>query len=176
MYFAVSKAHGISPLFTGDKNTNPQFLVILTQIGLRFNGRQTIHWLLFHDTRRTCNLKLSQARNYCSFCDRRRIYGSDASRETIAIIQFFQDLSIPSTAILILTDSETALDIADGIAINHCKNQHIDIKYHAICHYIQQKKVVVNHTPSSESIADLFTKALEPQKDQRLGDYKAKVS
>jgi hypothetical protein len=68
-------------------------------------------------------------------------------------------------------DSETALDIADGTAINHRKNQHIDIKYHAICHYIQQKKVVVNHTPSSESIADLFTKALGPQKHQRLVDY-----
>jgi transposase InsO family protein len=96
---------------------------------------------------------------------------SDASREAIARIQFFQELSIPSTPILILADSETALDIANGTAVNHRKAKHIDIKYHAIRHYIQEEKVVVNHIPSSENIADLFTKALGPQKHQRLVDY-----
>ena len=96
---------------------------------------------------------------------------SDASREAIARIQFFQELSIPSTPILILADSETALDIANGRAINHRKAKHIDIKYHAIRHYIQEEKVMVNHIPSSENIADLFTKALGPQKHQHLVDY-----
>ena len=46
---------------------------------------------------------------------------SDASREAIARIQFFQELGIPSTPMLILADSNTALDIANGDAINHRK-------------------------------------------------------
>jgi len=96
---------------------------------------------------------------------------SDASREAIARIQFFQELSIPSAPILILADSNTALDIANGEAINHRKAKHIDIKYHAIRHYIQEEKVVVNHIPSSENLADLFTKALGPQKHQQLVEY-----
>ena len=86
-------------------------------------------------------------------------------------IQFSQELSIPSAPILILADSNTALDIAKGEAINHRKAKHINIKYHAIRHYIQEEKIVINHIPSSENIADLFTKALGPQKHQQLVDY-----
>src|SRR5204863_6329254 len=96
---------------------------------------------------------------------------SDASREAIARIQFFQELGVPSTPILILADSNTALDIVNRDAINHRKAKHIDIKYHAIRHYIQEEKVTVNHIPSSENIADLFIKALGPQKHQRLVNY-----
>jgi hypothetical protein len=96
---------------------------------------------------------------------------SDTSREAIARTQFFQELGIPSAPILILADSNTALDIANGDAINHRKAKHIDIKYHAIRHYIQEEKVTVAHIPSSENIADLFTKALGPQRHQQLVDY-----
>ena len=56
----------------------------------------------------------------------------DASREAIARIQFFQELGIPSQPILILADSQTAIDIVDGMAINYTKAKHIDIKYHAL--------------------------------------------
>ncbi len=76
-----------------------------------------------------------------------------------------------SVRILILADSQTALEIADGTAVNHRKAKHIDIKYHAIRHYIQEERVMVNHIPSSENITDLFTKALGPQKHQRLVEY-----
>ena len=96
---------------------------------------------------------------------------SDASREAIARIHFFQELNIPSKSILIIADSETTLDIASGTTVNHRKVKHIDIKYHAIHHYIQEEKVIVNHIPSSENIVDLFTKALGPQKHQRLVNY-----
>src|SRR6266496_1040020 len=50
---------------------------------------------------------------------------SDASRETIARIQFFQELSIPSEPLLILVDSQTVLEIVDGMVVNHCKAKHI---------------------------------------------------
>jgi hypothetical protein len=96
---------------------------------------------------------------------------SDTSREATARIQFFQELAIPSTPILILADSNTALDIANDDAVNHRKAKHIDIKYHTIRHYIQEDKVVVNHIPGTENIADLFTKPLGPQKHQQFVDY-----
>ena len=64
-----------------------------------------------------------------------------------------------------------ALDIADDTTINHRKVKYIDIKYHAIRHYVQEERVMVNHIPSSENIADLFTKALGPQKHRWLVEY-----
>ena len=95
---------------------------------------------------------------------------SDASREAIARIQFFQELNIPSAPVLILADSQTAIDVADGSAINHTKTKHIDIRYHALRHYIQDDKVLVSHIPRADNIADLFTKALPRQKHERLVD------
>ena len=96
---------------------------------------------------------------------------SDTLREIIVKIQFFQELNIPSAAILILVDSEIVIDIANDTIINHRKVKYIDIKYHIIRHYIQEDKVMINHIPSFENIIDLFTKALGPQKHQRLVDY-----
>jgi hypothetical protein len=95
---------------------------------------------------------------------------SDAAREAIARIQFFQELNIPSAPILILADSQTAIDVADGTAINHTKTKHIDIRYHALRHYIQDDRILVSHIPGADNIADLFTKALPRQKHERLAD------
>ena len=91
---------------------------------------------------------------------------SNASREIIARIQFFQELAISSEPILVLADSQMTLEIADETALNHHKAKSIDIKYHVIRHYIQEEKVMINHIPSSENITDLFTKALGSQKYQ----------
>ena len=93
---------------------------------------------------------------------------SDASREAIARAQFFEELGIPSSPILILSDSETALDVANGTAMNHRKTKHIDIRYHAIRHFIQEDKIQVNHISNEYQLADLCTKALGPQLHQRF--------
>ena len=93
---------------------------------------------------------------------------ADASREAIARIQFLQELGISAAPIPILADSQTALEIANGTAVNHSNAKHIDIKFHAIRHYIHDDKVTVNHIPGSENPADLFTKALTPPKHQQF--------
>ena len=77
---------------------------------------------------------------------------SDASREAIARSQFFQIWGIPSTLILILSDSETALELANGTDVNHQKAKHIDIRYHTIRHFIQEEKVQVNHISNCRHI------------------------
>ena len=93
---------------------------------------------------------------------------SDASREAIARAQFFEELKTPATPVLILSDSQTALEIANGTAVNHRKSKHIDIRYHTIRHYIQEEKIQVNHISSEYQITDIFTKALGPQKHQHF--------
>lgn len=95
---------------------------------------------------------------------------SDASYEAIAQIQFFQELSIPSQPILILADSQTAIDIVDGTVINYMKAKYIDIKYHTLRHYLQEEKVLVSYIPRSDNVTDLFAKALTPPTHQCLVD------
>jgi hypothetical protein len=94
---------------------------------------------------------------------------SDAAREAIARKQFFQELQIPSAIrpIPLLTDSQTALDISDN-PTKYRQAKHIDVRYHAVRHYIHDGKIQIDYIPSEHQPADLFTKALETTKHQRF--------
>jgi len=93
---------------------------------------------------------------------------SDASREAVAGAQVFQELSIPSTPILILSDNESCVDLAEGTSYNHTKVKHIDIKYHQVRHFIQENKFQVSHIATQYQIADIFAKALGPTRQEFL--------
>ena len=94
---------------------------------------------------------------------------SDAAREAIARKQFFQELKIPSAIrpVPLLTDSQTALEISDNPA-KYRQAKHIDVRYHAVRHYIHDGKIQIDYIPSAYQPADIFTKALETTKHQRF--------
>ncbi len=93
---------------------------------------------------------------------------SDASRESIARSQFFAELNIfpPSTPITIFSDNQSALEITQNPK-NYRKAKHIDIRYHAVRHYILDGKVEVDYIPTDGQPADILTKPLGPTKHQR---------
>jgi Reverse transcriptase (RNA-dependent DNA polymerase) len=93
---------------------------------------------------------------------------SEASREAVARAQFFEELNIASMPVVLLSDNEAALDLADGTTTNHRKSKHIDIRYHQVCHFVEEGKVEVSHIASKYQIADIFRKALGPQRHQFL--------
>src|SRR5947207_12841616 len=90
---------------------------------------------------------------------------SDASREALARKQFGQELKVRSSSspITILSDNQSALAIAENPA-NYRKAKHIDIRYHAIRHYLRNDLITVDYVPSNAQAADIFTKALGPLK------------
>jgi hypothetical protein len=94
---------------------------------------------------------------------------SDAAREALARLQLFEELRIPSASkpVTILTDSQTALDISENSA-NYRQAKHIDIRYHAVRHYIHDGKIEIDYIPSNYQPADIFTKALGHVKHLRL--------
>src|SRR5579859_4298573 len=94
---------------------------------------------------------------------------SDATREAIARKQFFQELQIPSAirSIPLLTDSQTALEILNNPA-KYRQAKHIDVRYHAVRHYIHDGKIQIDYIPSAHQPADIFTKALETTKHWRF--------
>jgi Reverse transcriptase (RNA-dependent DNA polymerase) len=93
---------------------------------------------------------------------------SDASRESIARGQFFIELDIfpLSTPIPIYSDNQSALEITENPK-NYRKAKHIDIRYHAVRHYILEGKVEVDYIPTDNQPADILTKPLGPTKHQR---------
>jgi Reverse transcriptase (RNA-dependent DNA polymerase) len=94
---------------------------------------------------------------------------SDAAREALARKQFFEELQIPSASrpVPLLTDSQTALEISDNPA-KYRQAKHIDVRYHAVRHYIHDSKIQIDYIPSAYQPADIFTKALEATKHQRF--------
>ena len=94
---------------------------------------------------------------------------SDAAREALARKQLFCELQIPSgqQPVTILSDSQSALDISENPA-KYRQAKHIDVRYHAIRHYIHDYKIKVDYIPTEHQPADLFTKALGPMKHQRF--------
>ena len=94
---------------------------------------------------------------------------SNAAREAIAWKQFFQELQIPSAIrpVPLLTDSQMALEISDNPA-KYRQAKYIDVRYHAMRHYIYDGKIQIDYIPSAYQPVDLFTKALETTKHQRF--------
>src|SRR5277367_6574768 len=94
---------------------------------------------------------------------------SDAAREAIARKQLFDELRVPSASrpIPLLTDSQTALEISDNPA-RYRQAKHIDVRYHAVRHYIHDGKIQIDYVPSTHQPADIFTKALETTKHKRF--------
>src|SRR5438034_9423440 len=87
---------------------------------------------------------------------------SDASRKALARKQFGQELKVRSSSspITIFSDNQSALEIAENPA-NYCKAKHIDIRYHAIRHYLRNDLITVDYVPTNAQAADIFTKAVE---------------
>ena len=48
--------------------------------------------------------------------------------------------------------------------MNYHKAKHIDIRYHAIRHYLRKDLITVDFIPSNAQAADILTKALGPLK------------
>ena len=46
----------------------------------------------------------------------------------------------------------------------HDRTKHINTKYHLIQHHVEDKTIHLTHCPTSEQIADIFTKALGCEK------------
>ena len=94
---------------------------------------------------------------------------SDAAREALARRQLFEELRIPSASkpVTILTNSQITLNISENPA-NYRQAKHIDIRYHAVRHYIRDRKIEIDYIPSNYQSADIFIKALENPKHLRF--------
>ena len=94
---------------------------------------------------------------------------SDAAREALARRQLFEELHISSASksVTILTNNQIALNISENPA-NYRQAKHIDIHYHAIKHYIHDRKIEIDYISFNYQLADIFTKALENPKHLRF--------
>ena len=59
----------------------------------------------------------------------------------------------------LFVDNTSAIQLAKNPKF-HDQTKHINTKYHLIRHHVEAKTIHLTHCPTSEQIADIFTKAL----------------
>ena len=62
-------------------------------------------------------------------------------------------------AIKLHADNQGAIALSKN-AVHHKRTKHIDIRYHFIRYEVENKIVYLIYVPSSENVADMFTKHL----------------
>ena len=76
-------------------------------------------------------------------------------KEAMWLRIMLKDLTCNEECILIMADNQSAIKLAKNAEF-HKRTKHIDIKYHKIREYIDEKQVEVKYVKSSENVADLL--------------------
>ena len=85
---------------------------------------------------------------------------TDTSNQGVWYRSFFTELGYTvDEPILLHGDNKGAIDLAEN-PVTGCWSKHIDIKHHAIHKYIEEGKISMIRTPTTEMVADGFTKSL----------------
>ena len=91
---------------------------------------------------------------------------SECDCEAIARSQFLTELQIPYETPALLCDNTSAITIARN-PVHHYRTKHIDIKYHSICHVLQEGQITIDHIESEHQPTDILTKKLNSVKHRK---------
>ena len=93
---------------------------------------------------------------------------ASASQEALWIRELLTSLNVHVSApTLINVDSQSAIDMTKNPKF-HGRAKHIDIKYHFTREKVSEKLIALCYCPSSENLADVFTKGLTAEKHSKL--------
>jgi len=92
---------------------------------------------------------------------------SDAARELIAHITFFNSISIELPVPILYTDNQAAESIAKHEP-EYQRSKHIDVRYHFVRDHFGKGTFNIKHIPGDQQIADILTKPLPRIKHYRI--------
>ena len=92
---------------------------------------------------------------------------SDAARELIAHITFFNSIPIELSLPILYTDNQAAESIAKHEP-EYQRSKHIDVRYHFVRDHLGKEMFGIKHIPGDQQIADILTKPLPRIKHNRI--------
>ena len=91
-----------------------------------------------------------------------------ASQEAVWLRNVLSELDFhDGSPMLIYGDNQSSLCLAKS-SRQHNKSKHVDIKYHYIRDAVAHNKVLLKYCPTSDMLADIFTKGLSSERFARL--------
>ena len=91
-----------------------------------------------------------------------------ASKEAIWLKTFIREVtSHQINPLTIKADNQGAIALAKDNKF-YTRTKHIDLHYHFVCEVVEDGKIKMEYIPTSENMADIFTKALAKPKFQEF--------
>ncbi|OWZ11962.1 Copia-type Reverse transcriptase [Phytophthora megakarya] len=94
---------------------------------------------------------------------------STGVQECIGLNMILKDLGLEVKGILVMEDNQGAQHLAESKAMTQC-SRHINTKYHWLREKVALHEVRIQYCPTSEMVADLFTKPLGTVKFEQFRD------
>ena len=96
------------------------------------------------------------------------VAAAETSKETVWLRQLLNDLKYkPHSSTVINVDNQSVIRLLYN-PVFHKRTKHIDIKYHFIRERVETDQITIKYVPTSEQLADLFTKALAKNQFNKL--------
>ncbi|KAK2423987.1 putative mitochondrial protein [Trifolium repens] len=81
--------------------------------------------------------------------------------------QMLQEYNVEQDVLTLYCDNLSAINISKN-PIQHSRTKHIDIRHHFIRDLVEDNVITLEHVDTEEQIADIFTKALDLKKFEKL--------
>ena len=96
-----------------------------------------------------------------SSCEAEYVTLSEAAKEAIWFIKLIKDVENKKKVnqITIFEDNQSTIKTAKN-PIQSERTKHIDVRHHFIREKVAEKKIEVKYIPTTDQIADIFTKSL----------------
>jgi hypothetical protein len=78
-----------------------------------------------------------------------------------------KEYNVEQDVMTLYCDNLSAINISKN-PIQHSRTKHIDIRHHFIRDLVEEKVVNLEHVETEKQIADIFTKALDASKFEKL--------
>jgi hypothetical protein len=106
-----------------------------------------------------------------SSCEAEYVAAFEAAKEALWIRQLLTAIDFkPDNAITIFCDNNAAKALSEDPLL-HARVKHIDIKFHFLRECVLRGDITLQHIPSRDNIADIFTKPLERRKFEKLRSF-----
>jgi len=93
-----------------------------------------------------------------------------AGKEAVFLQNLYGDIGIQITApLFLLVDNQSAIALAEN-PIFHARSKHIEVRQHWIREKIEDGRIRLEYTPTSDQVADIFTKPLNAEKFVKFRD------